>query len=77
MEYEYVESSIISNIGYDHRNKVLEIKLKRSNQIRHYLNFPEGMWRKLKKADSIGKFFLKRIRYNYDELRFAKSQEPV
>lgn len=73
MEYKYIESSILANIGYDADKRVLEVNLKRNEQKRHYLNVPHNIWLEFKKADSFGKFFLNRIKDNYDELRFASN----
>lgn len=72
MEYCHIKSSIISTIAYDSEKEILEIKLKKNNQVRQYLSFPNNSWVEFKNADSIGKYFLKKIKNNYDELRLAQ-----
>ena len=74
MTYHSVKSSIISSMGYDYENKILEIELKRHNQTRQYFNVPTDLWIKLKNANSTGKFFLKNIKDNFDELKLVSNK---
>ncbi|WP_303315699.1 KTSC domain-containing protein [Flavivirga abyssicola] len=67
-----IESSILTSIGYDYENKILEIELNKNNQIRQYHDFPEVIWNEFENTDSKGRYFLKYIKNKYSELRFAQ-----
>ena len=68
MEREYVESSMITSIGYDATTSTLEIEFKSSGAIWQYYGFPENLYYECK-ANSIGKFFHSHIKGQYAESR--------
>lgn len=70
MKRQSVNSSNIAAIGYDEKNKVLEIEFN-TGSIYHYLNLPKKLADDLLKASSIGRFFNKEIR---NERPFVKGE---
>ena len=48
MEREYVESSMITSIGYDPNTSILEIEFKSDGTIWQYYDFPENLWYEFK-----------------------------
>lgn len=69
MNREYVESSMISSIGYDDSNSILEIEFKKNGAVWQYYDFPEYLWYEFENAESKGKFFRKTILKQYTESR--------
>lgn len=67
MEREYVESSMITSIGYE--NSVLEIEFKSNGQVWQYFDVPEYVFHEMRTADSIGKYFHSNIKGHYGESR--------
>ena len=63
-----VDSSMIDSIGYDPKNKLLEIKFL-SSHIYHYEDVPPEIFDEFLNADSKGRFFLD---YIEDEYEFYK-----
>lgn len=64
MERQYVDSSMISSIGYDYLSSILEIEFK-NGIVWNYPNFPEYLWHEFEIADSKGKFFHLNIKKQY------------
>lgn len=64
MEKHFVNSSIISSIGYDASSSILEVEFK-NGVAWHYSDFPEYLWYEFKSAESYGKFFHSHIREQY------------
>ena len=56
MERQYVESSMITSIGYDEDNSILEIEFN-SGVVWQYPDFPEYMWNEFQSSESKGKYF--------------------
>ncbi len=67
MEKQYVDSSMISLIGYDASKSILEVEFK-NGAVWHYTGFPEYLWHEFKSAESYGKFFREHIREQYTPL---------
>ena len=61
MNREYVESSMITSIGYDAEACLLEVEFK---------EFPEYMWYEFRTAESIGKYFNANIRKQFTPLGY-------
>lgn len=64
MEREYVDSSMISSIGYDNNACILEVEFN-DGIVWQYNDFPEYLWHEFKDADSKGKFFHANIKKEY------------
>jgi hypothetical protein len=56
MDRQFVDSSMITSIGYDAMAGILEIEFK-SGVVWQYLGFPEYMWYEFSSAESKGKYF--------------------
>lgn len=68
MNREYVESSMITSIGYDSNTSTLEIEFKSTGTIWQYYDFPENLWYEFK-ASSLGRFWHANIKDHYRENR--------
>ena len=69
MERQYIDSSMISSIGYDPATCILEIEFKSDGAVWDYPNFPESLWYEFLYSDSKGKFFHQNIRGQYNEYK--------
>ena len=69
MEREYVESSMMTSIGYDRDTATLEIEFKNSSHVWQYFGVAEQVYLELKYTDSKGKFFRNNIKGSYQEAR--------
>ncbi len=69
MDRKYVDSSMISSIGYDTSQAVLEVEFKSNGQVWQYFDVPEYIWFEIDSASSIGKYFNANIRGAYAENR--------
>lgn len=69
MSREYVQSSIITSIGYDSSTSTLEIEFKKGGAIWQYFDVPENRYYEMMGSDSKGKYFLANIKNQYTELR--------
>lgn len=64
MNREYVDSSMITSIGYDESTCTLEVEFKNA-VVWQYHDFPEYMWYEFRSAESKGKYFHANIREQY------------
>ena len=69
MHREYVESSMITSIGYDAEACLLEVEFK-DGVVWQYQEFPEYMWYEFRTAESIGKYFNANIRKQFTPLGY-------
>jgi hypothetical protein len=67
MERKYIESSMITSIGYDFSSAVLEIEFKSNGQVWQYFDFPESEWYQFESTESQGKYFNAEILNKYAE----------
>lgn len=67
MERKYIESSMITSIGYDFSSAVLEIEFKSNGQVWQYFDFPESEWYQFENTESQGKYFNAEILNKYVE----------
>jgi len=68
MKRENVVSSALKSVGYNPDEKLLETELI-TNRIYEYKEVPESVFTELMKAESLGKYYNKYIRdeYEYEE----------
>ena len=59
-----VQSSNVAEVGYDRDSMVLEI-LFHSGSVYQHFDVPEGLFREMLQADSVGRFFNQQIRNSY------------
>jgi hypothetical protein len=69
MQRQYVESSALNSAGYDPNAKILELEFKDSGGVWQYFGFPQSTYKKFITAESLGNFFVTRIKGRYPELR--------
>jgi len=60
-----VESSNITSVGYDSKNKILEVEFKHGS-VYQYFDVPENIYTELMNANSHGFYFSANIRNNYE-----------
>jgi len=61
-------SSTLSSVGYDRRNRMLEIEF-RNGHVYQYLDVPKGVYDGLCLAHSKGRYFNDRIRDSFDAVK--------
>jgi hypothetical protein len=71
MERKDVDSSMITSVGYDFDNSVLEIEFKSNGQVWRYVDVPESVWHEFDGSSSKGKFFLQNIKKQYAETQIG------
>lgn len=69
MEVTKLESSLIEKIHYNVLESALIIKLKTSEDKYKYLDFTKEKFFEFIQADSIGSYFCKEIRNNYEYIK--------
>jgi len=73
MRRRAVNSSVIRALGYDDRSKVLEVEFH-TNRIYQYFGVPLAVYDDLLNAPSIGEFYNRQIRNEYDFLEITKQR---
>jgi len=68
MQRHPVHSSVLESVGYDAGTKILELEF-REGGVWDYFDFPKPTYHRFIKAESLGKFFVKRIKGKYPEIR--------
>lgn len=69
MDRQYVDSRMISSIGYDSDTCTLEVEFISGGAIWQYPDFPEYLWYEFESSDSKGKFFHQNIGGKFNESR--------
>ncbi|MGN8071640.1 KTSC domain-containing protein [Mucilaginibacter sp. SG564] len=69
MQRQVVESSALNSMGYDPSSKILELEFRDSGDVWQYFGFPVTAYRKFISADSLGNYFVTKIKGKYPELR--------
>jgi hypothetical protein len=62
-----VNSSALASIGYDPVEKILELEFRDHGGVWQYYSFPPATFKKFARADSLGRFFVKKIKGKYRE----------
>jgi hypothetical protein len=68
MQRQPVQSSVLESVGYDPSAKILELEF-REGGVWNYFDFSKISYKRFITAESLGKFFVKRIKGRYPELR--------
>ncbi|RVU02030.1 KTSC domain-containing protein [Mucilaginibacter limnophilus] len=71
MKREPVQSSALQSIGYDKQHKILELEFRDNGGVWQYLKLPPAFYKKFRQAESLGRFFVKKIKGKYEEVRVA------
>ena len=69
IQHTVTRSSMITDIEYDEENKLLRLKFAKGGWY-EYKDVPKEVYNELLSADSIGKFFLARIKNNYETEKY-------
>ncbi len=69
MERNYIDSSMITSMGYDSSLGILEIEFKTNAAVWQYSDVPEYVWYEMQSTESVGKYFHANIRAQYAESR--------
>jgi hypothetical protein len=69
MERKSSNSSMITSIGYDVNQSILEIEFSSTGAVWQYYDFPEPLWNDFMNAESHGKFYHSSIKNQYRESR--------
>ena len=67
MKRHHVRSSALQSVGYDPDRKILELEFKDNGDVWQYFKLPASVYNKFIHADSLGNFFVKRIKGKYPE----------
>ncbi len=68
MERQFIESTMMTSIGYDPQSSTLEIEFN-SGEVWQYFDFLESSWYEFESSESKGKFFHREIKNQYSESR--------
>ncbi|UOE48262.1 KTSC domain-containing protein [Mucilaginibacter sp. SMC90] len=73
MQRRTVQSAALSSVGYDADARILELEFRENGGVWQYFGFPSSTYKKFINSDSLGHFFVTRIKGKYPELkvRFA------
>jgi hypothetical protein len=72
MKRQTVESSALRSIGYDAGHKILELEFIDSGGVWQYFSVSPQVYRKFIEADSLGSYFVKKIKGKYPELKLME-----
>ncbi|RYZ96146.1 MAG: KTSC domain-containing protein [Sphingobacteriaceae bacterium] len=69
MKRQHVDSSALHSIGYDDEAHILELEFNDHGGIWQYLALPPAVYKKFRRAKSLGRFFVKQIKGKFTEKR--------
>jgi hypothetical protein len=69
MRRRAVNSSALQSIGYDAEKHILELEFRENGDVWQYFNFKPAAYKKFVNSQSLGTFFVTRIKGKYDEER--------
>ena len=69
MRRRQVKSSALQSIGYDAENHILELEFREHSGVWQYLNFKPAAYKKFVNSESLGNFFVTRIKGKYEEVK--------
>lgn len=67
MRRRKVQSSALQSIGYDPEQQILELEFRDNGGVWQYFNFKQASYKKFVNAESLGNFFVTRIKGKYPE----------
>jgi len=71
MRRRHVTSSALQSIGYDADTHTLELEFRDNGGVWQYFNFKPAAYKKFVNSESLGKFFVTRIKGKYPESKVA------
>lgn len=69
MQRKPVESSAFSSVGYDIRTATLELEFREGGAVWQYFDVPADVYMEFMGSDSLGRFFVVRIKGKFREGR--------
>ncbi|TSD67796.1 KTSC domain-containing protein [Inquilinus sp. KBS0705] len=69
MHRQQVQSSALQSVGYDAATNTLELEFKEHSGVWQYLNVKPQTFRRFIKSDSLGRFFVTKIKGKYPEFK--------
>lgn len=69
MQRQVVESSALNSLGYDPSARILEVEFRDSGGVWQYFGFTLRAYKKFINSESLGHYFVTRIKGKYPELR--------
>jgi hypothetical protein len=69
MKRRPVNSTALSSEAYDEASQTLELQFRDNGVVWQYYNIPKKVYRQFKKAESLGNFFVTRIKGHYPEAK--------
>ena len=69
MKRNPVTSANLASVGYDATSRTLEVEL-RNGRVYQYSDVPQEVYEGLVSADSVGRYFISRVR---DQYRYARA----
>ena len=71
MKRQPVQSSALQSVGYDPEKKILELEFRDSGGVWQYFKLPPGVYNKFIHAESLGNYFVTKIKGQYKEMKVA------
>jgi hypothetical protein len=65
-----VDSTSLRSVGYDAASLTLEVEF-RNGSVYRYANVPSELWARLRRAESMGRFFQDHVRDQFETMRVA------
>lgn len=69
-----VESSQIESVGYDEKNKTLEVEFKNGGAVYQYYSVDSATYEEMLAAESKGKFLGQKIKGNFAYMKIDKKE---
>jgi hypothetical protein len=66
IERKGVSSTCLRNTGYDPENKTLDLEFRKGGAVYEYFDVPKRTHTGLRKASSVGRYFNKHVRNEFD-----------
>jgi hypothetical protein len=67
MKRQHVESSALESVGYDPDKKILELEFMDNGGVWQYYQLPTTVYKKFRNSESLGRYFVKKIKGKYPE----------
>jgi hypothetical protein len=67
MKRHHVQSTALQSVGYDPDNKILELEFRDNGEIWQYFKLPLSVYRRFIHSESLGNYFVTKIKGKYRE----------
>ncbi|WP_374951266.1 KTSC domain-containing protein [Mucilaginibacter sp.] len=69
MHRHEVKSSALQSVGYDPNSKILELEFKDNGGVWQYFGVGKAIFKRFMTSDSLGRFFVTKVKGKYPELK--------